>query len=112
MSASHRISIALPTVAKHIDAALTDTAGLDVPWVLVCQVDGVAQYVSNTQRPDGTALIESLLERWKAGRADIPAHYNPDLKECDHKWVATQAGVSYVDCKCKACGATKRETWD
>jgi hypothetical protein len=48
--------------------------------VLVCQVDGVAQYVSSTQRADGTALIESLLERWKAGRADIPAHYNPDLK--------------------------------
>lgn len=75
-----RISVALPVVAKHLDAALTDTAGVEVPWVLVCQVDGVAQYVSNTQRKDGTALIETLLERWKAGRADIPAHYNPDLR--------------------------------
>lgn len=80
MSASNRISVALPVVAKHLDAALTDTAGVDVPWVLVCQVDGVAQYISNTQRKDGTALIETLLERWKAGRADIPAHYNPDLQ--------------------------------
>ena len=80
MSASLRISVALPAVAKHLDAALTDTAGVDVPWVLVCQVDGVAQYVSNTQRKDGTALIETLLERWKAGRSDIPAHYNPDLR--------------------------------
>ena len=75
-----RISVALPVVAKHLDAALTDTAGVEVPWVLVCQVDGVAQYVSNTERKDGTALIEMLLERWKAGRADIPAHYNPDLR--------------------------------
>jgi hypothetical protein len=25
-------------------------------------------------------LIESLLMRWKLGRADIPAHYNPDLR--------------------------------
>lgn len=75
-----RVSVALPTVAKHLDAALTDTAGVEVPWVLVCQVDGVAQYISNTQRQDGKELIESLLERWKAGRADIPAHYNPDLR--------------------------------
>lgn len=80
MSACKRISVALPVIAKHLDAALTDTAGVEVPWVLVCQVDGIAQYVSNTQRQDGTALIETLLERWKAGRADIPAHYNPDLR--------------------------------
>lgn len=80
MSASLRISIALPAVARHLDEALTDTAGTEVPWVLVCQVDGVAQYISNTKRPDGTALIESLLDRWKTGRADIPAHYNPDLR--------------------------------
>jgi hypothetical protein len=40
---------------------------------------GVAQYVSNASRKDGTDLIESLLARWKANRADIPAHYNPDL---------------------------------
>jgi hypothetical protein len=48
--------------------------------VLVCQAEQVAQYVSNTKRADGIELIESLLARWKAGRADIPAHYNPDLK--------------------------------
>ena len=75
-----RVSVALPTVANHLDATLTDTAGVEVPWVLVCQVDGVAQYISNTRRQDGKALIESLLERWKNGRADIPAHYNPDLR--------------------------------
>lgn len=39
----------------------------------------VAQYISNTERKDGAELLESLLERWKAGRPDIPAHYNPDL---------------------------------
>ncbi|MEY5098662.1 MAG: hypothetical protein RJA36_1381, partial [Pseudomonadota bacterium] len=39
-----------------------------------------AQYVSNATRDDGRELIESLLARWKAGRADIPAHYNPDLR--------------------------------
>jgi hypothetical protein len=40
------------------------------------------------------------------GWAYIPA------KLCNHKWMTTQQGVSYVDCKCEYCGATKRETWD
>ena len=26
-------------------------------------------------------LLESLIERWDQERADIPAHYNHDLKE-------------------------------
>ena len=38
------------------------------------------QYVANVKREEGVALLEDLLARWKAGRADIPAHYNPDLK--------------------------------
>lgn len=80
MSQSDRLSIALPIIAKCLDELLGEAAGEQLPWVLVCQSDGVAQYVSNAQRADGVALIESLLARWKAGRADIPAHYNPDLR--------------------------------
>ena len=41
---------------------------------------GVAQYVSNCARADGAAMIRELLARWDANRADIPAHYNPDLR--------------------------------
>jgi hypothetical protein len=47
---------------------------------MVLQADKTAQYVSSLDRKDGRELIESLLARWKAGRADIPAHYNPDLR--------------------------------
>lgn len=79
MSQSARLSIALPIVAQYLTDLLAEAAGEEIAFVLVCQADGVAQYVSNTERADGAALIESLLERWKAGRADIPAHYNPDL---------------------------------
>ena len=70
-------------IAKQLNDLLTDATGTgeEIAWVLVCQADGVAQYVSNASRMDGTELIESLLARWKAGRADIPAHYNPDLKQ-------------------------------
>jgi hypothetical protein len=81
MSATNDLSTHLQYLAAAIDDALTDTAGNRCTFVLLVSHDGVAQYVSNASRTDGTALIEQLLERWKQGRADIPAHYNPDLKK-------------------------------
>ncbi len=80
MSQSARLSIALQGVAQSLNKLLTEAAGEEIAWVMVCQADGVAQYVSNTDRKDGRELLESLLDRWNAGRADIPAHYNPDLR--------------------------------
>lgn len=80
MSQSLRLSIAMQDIAASVEDMLEGAAGEPVAFVLVCQADGVAQYVSNTSRADGAELIEGLLARWKAGRADIPAHYNPDLK--------------------------------
>ena len=81
MSQSARLSIALQAIAQSLNDLLADAAGEEIAWVMVCQTDGVAQYVSNCDRKDGRELIESLLERWDAGRADIPAHYNPDLRK-------------------------------
>lgn len=78
-SQSVRVSLVLQDLAAGINHVLKETAGDEVAFVLVVQADNVAQYVSNTDRKDGSELIESLLARWKAGRADIPAHYNPDL---------------------------------
>lgn len=80
-SQSAMVSLILQDVAEAVNEALKRAAGEEIAFVLVCQADGVAQYVSNTKREDGAALIEGLLARWKAGRADIPAHYNPDLKK-------------------------------
>lgn len=74
-----RLSIALQDIAGGLEDALAGLAGEPVAFVLVLQVGDVSQYVSNTRREDGAALIEDLLARWKANRADIPAHYNPDL---------------------------------
>ncbi len=79
MSASLNLSIRLQAIAQALEDTLNEAAGEHCAFVLVCQADGVAQYVSNADRKDGRELIESLLARWKAGRADIPAHYNPDL---------------------------------
>jgi len=80
MTPSARLSVDLQDIAARLHTMLEQSAGEPCAFVLVCQADGVAQYVSNADRKDGRELIESLLARWKAGRADIPAHYNPDLR--------------------------------
>lgn len=74
------VSLRLQDIASSIAEVLQDAAGEPIAFVLVVSVDRTSQYVSNASRADGTELIESLLARWKANRADIPAHYNPDLK--------------------------------
>jgi hypothetical protein len=81
MTASARLSVRLQDIAQSLSDVLSDVVGEPVPFVLVLQADKIAQYVSNCDRKDGRELIESLLERWDAGRADIPAHYNPDLRK-------------------------------
>jgi len=73
------VSVHLQELAALIDDFLKEKAGKPLGFVLVVSTDLVAQYVSNTERKDGAEMIEGLLARWKAGRADIPAHYNPDL---------------------------------
>lgn len=80
MSAVIPVSLVLQDLAAGINDVLSSAAGKQVGFVLVLQIDGIAQYVSNAERKDGVELLESLLARWKAGRADIPAHFNPDLK--------------------------------
>lgn len=79
MTASLRISLQAQALAQALSETLADIAGEPIAFVLVLQADKVAQYLSNVERKDGVDLIESLLARWKANRADIPAHYNPDL---------------------------------
>lgn len=78
-SASMRLSLRMQDLAGSLNDVLTEIAGEELAFILLVQADKVAQYVSNASRPDGLALLEDLLQRWKDGRADIPAHYNPDL---------------------------------
>jgi phosphoheptose isomerase len=79
-SQSQRLSLAMQDIANGLNEYLKVIAGEEIAFVLIIQADKVAQYVSNASRADGTELIEDLLNRWKANRADIPAHYNPDLR--------------------------------
>ena len=74
------VSLRLQDIAQSLKTILEDIAGEPIGFVLVVSVDKTTQYVSNCKRSDGTELLESLLARWKSNRADIPAHYNPDLR--------------------------------
>lgn len=80
ISGVNQLSIQMQTIASSLCGTLEDIAGEPVAFLLIAQVDGVAQYVSNAERAQGRQLLESLLARWDKNRADIPAHYNPDLK--------------------------------
>lgn len=74
------VSLSLQQLAQEVDDFLALRAGERVPFTITLQIGGVAQYVSNCARADGAAMIRELLARWDANRADIPAHYNPDLR--------------------------------
>ena len=80
MTASSRLSVRLQDIAQSLAEVLDDVAGEPIAFVLVLQADKAAQYVSNASRKDGRELLQSLMDRWDARRADIPAHYNPDLR--------------------------------
>lgn len=80
MSASARLSVRLQDIAQSLAEVLDEVAGEPIAFVLVLQADKAAQYVSNASRQDGRELLQSLMDRWDAKRADIPAHYNPDLR--------------------------------
>lgn len=83
MSQSARVSMVLQQLAREINATLRHVGGEELAFVLIVSADKTTQYVSNAKRADGVELIESLLARWKAGRADIPAHMNPDLSRAE-----------------------------
>ena len=80
MSASARLSVRLQDIAQSLAEVLDEVAGEPIAFVLVLNADKTAQYISNCDRQDGRDLLQSLMDRWDAKRADIPAHYNPDLR--------------------------------
>lgn len=80
MSTSLRLSLGLQQIAEELNTRIKEVSGEELAFVLLVSADNVAQYVSNANRQDGIELLQSLQGRWEANRADIPAHYNPDLK--------------------------------
>ena len=69
----------MQATAQAIQELLSEMAGKKVNFILVAHVDEVLQYLSTVEREESMQILEELLNRWKANKADIPAHYNPDL---------------------------------
>lgn len=77
-----KVSMVLQRISHEINASLRNAAGEECAFMLILQTpDGVVQYISNVARADAAMLMVTQLQHWDAGRADIPAHYNPNLKQ-------------------------------
>ena len=79
-----QVSVSLQELSSMIEKFLSRKAGEPVAFCMVVATGYVMQYVSNASRADGEAMLQSLFDGWKARRADIPAHYNPDLAKVNH----------------------------
>lgn len=75
------LSVHLQDILSDLSGLLKAATGKELPFVLVVQTDIVVQYASNCDRAAVISVLEELLLRWRLNRADIPAHYNPDLKD-------------------------------
>lgn len=75
-----RMSLCLQGVAQGLGEYLEEQIGEPVPFILVTQAGETTQYVANGDRADCIKVLRELLDRMEAGRADIPAIYNPDLR--------------------------------
>ena len=68
--------------------------------------DAEPLYTAEQMRAYARAAIAALVAERGAAVADA------EPAQCAHVWKVTPSGVTYHDCRCDKCGATKRETWD
>jgi hypothetical protein len=71
----------LQGLASNLSEVLNNMTGEKVGFVLTMHCLGTSQYVSNCARPDGTRMMEEILMRWRANRADMGAQMNPALAQ-------------------------------
>lgn len=74
---SMSLLVRMQEIADFLNEALEEVDGESVPFLLLLKTGRAAQYLCNCSSKDAHGLIESLLDSWKAGRADIPAHIDP-----------------------------------
>lgn len=74
------VSISMQELANAADKYLHAIAGKRQSFVIiVADSDGVAHDVYNCSKADAKTLLEGQIKHWDDGKAEIPAHYNPDL---------------------------------
>lgn len=73
-----RVSKHLQGLATELQMALDKIAGEHVCFSLHVWTDHASNYVSNARRDDVAKALAELLEAWKAGMPDVPAHRRND----------------------------------
>ena len=73
-SATIAVSKRLREIANSVDAQIKDAAGERIGFALVVFTDGRASYISNSSREACVIEINRLLDMWKHGMPDVPAH--------------------------------------
>jgi hypothetical protein len=69
------ISEKLQDLSRHIDKYLEEVAGERVTFSLIVFTNPRFQYISNTKdRAEIAGALQALIDGWKKGMPDIPAH--------------------------------------
>jgi hypothetical protein len=76
-----KIAVMLQPIAGLLADMFEGMTGEPVGFALIVSTNKVGQYVSNCKRPEMMEMLQEILSRFKQGKADIPAHYNPDLTD-------------------------------
>lgn len=74
MSPMEKVSHGLLEIARKLDDQIETVAAERVAFSLFVWTDGRCNYVSTADRTEIIAVLEGMIEKWKAGHPDIPAH--------------------------------------
>jgi hypothetical protein len=73
-NAMMRVSRAAQDLATELDERIEEIAGERVAFSLFIWTRGRCTYVSTAERPEIIRTLEMMLDGWKAGMPDVPAH--------------------------------------
>lgn len=68
------VSKELKAISDELSTRIDAVAGHHICFSLVVFTEGRYSYVSNAQRADVAVCLQQMLDYWKAGTPDIPAH--------------------------------------
>ena len=68
------VSKELKTISDELSKRIDGVAGQHLCFSLVIFTEGRYSYISNAQRADVAVCLQQMLDYWKAGAPDIPAH--------------------------------------
>lgn len=69
-----KVSKEAQNIATALEAQIDEIAGKSVGFSLFIWTEGRCTYISNSDRKEIIGVLEGMIEGWKKGMPDIPAH--------------------------------------